>query len=78
MAINRDELLYDIQDGREKLRFGNPVLCKEWVCKVVDKYGDGVENITEYLVGYGSEGGEWAHALEDASMLIAKLERHLG
>lgn len=78
MEINRDELLYDIQDGREKLKFGNPVLCMDWVHKVVDKYGDGVDNITENLACYAGQDEGWAHILEDTSILIARLEHYLG
>lgn len=78
MARSREEIIYDAQVGREKLRFGNPVLCMEWVRQTVDKYGDEIAGITENLTLYTEEGKSGLHVLEDVSVLIAKLEHHLG
>ena len=38
--ITRAQIVADAQNGRVRLKVGNPVLCMEWVNEMVERYSD--------------------------------------
>jgi hypothetical protein len=79
MAFSRAELVADVDNGRNRMGFGNLVLCMDWVKEMVEKYDGVIENMTENLTIYeeNPEGG-MKNPVADTSVVIAKLERYMG
>lgn len=77
--ITTGKILHDADRGRIALSYGNPVICMDWVERIVEEYGDHIENITDDLTMYEeSPKGTMKNPLADVSVLVAKLERLSG
>ena len=77
--ITRAQIVADAQNGRVRLKVGNPVLCMEWVNEMVERYSDHIENMTERLTMFEeAPAGGMKNPLADTSIVIARLEVLLG
>lgn len=77
--ITRAQIVADAQNGRVRLKVGNPVLCMEWVNEMVERYSDHIENMTERLTMFEEvPAGGMKNPLADTSVVIARLEVLLG
>lgn len=79
MEFSREELVADIQNGRNRMGFGNLVLCMDWVKDMVEKYDESIEGMTENLTIFEENPQEqMKNPVADTSVVIAKLERYMG
>ena len=74
--ITRAQIVADAQNGRVRLKVGNPVLCMEWVNEMVERYSDHIENMTERLTMFEeAPAGGMKNPLADTSIVIARLQK---
>lgn len=79
MAFSRAEIVADMDNGRNRLGFGNLVLCMDWVTAMVDKYGDEIADMRDNLTMFEENPAQgMKNPVADTSAVVAKLENYMG
>ena len=77
-TITYNKVAHDADRGRIALSYGNPVICKDWMDRVIEDYDPYIENITEGLTMYEEiPTVPMKKPVADTSILVARLERFM-